>query len=118
MYELKIGDMIYIEDSVRPWRMVIDPILSSMGTAPKELEKRIDEMESAYKEEFTGFYVKKKSEDETLYTNEIQNNFDEIWEKKHPEFYDVDKLLAGCSEEALKKAAAAIAEAKEAFLDE
>ena len=115
MYELKTGDIMYIEDSVRPWRMIIDPILSSMKTVPGELEKKIEELETAYKEELFEFYRNKKTEDETLYTNEIQKAFEQEWEKKHPEFYDMDKLLASCSEEDLKNAADAIAEAKKCF---
>ncbi len=44
MYELKTGDIMLIEDSVRPWRMVIDPILFSMKTVPGELEKKMEDL--------------------------------------------------------------------------
>ncbi len=69
MYKMKTGDIIYIEGSVRPWRMFIDPILYSMKAVPEEVKKRIEGLEEAYKEEFFDFYRNKKSEDETLYTN-------------------------------------------------
>ena len=115
MYELKTGDIMYIEESVRPWRMFIDPVLSSMKAVPKEVTERIDTLEEAYREEFFDYYRKKKSEDETLYTGEIQNAFQKEWEEKHPEFFDVDKLFESCSEDDLKNAFAALKEAREAF---
>ena len=115
MYELRTGDIMFIEDSVRPWRMYVDPILFSMKAVPEAVSKRIKDLEDAYKDKLFFYYREKKTEDETLYSNEIQSEFDEAWEKEHPEFFDMEKLFDGCSDEDLKNASALIAETNEVF---
>ncbi|MBQ7706651.1 MAG: hypothetical protein IJT72_02590 [Lachnospiraceae bacterium] len=115
MYELTIGDQRYIEESLTTWMMYINPIVSSMDSVPKELKDKISELSDRYVDEFYDFYEKKKDEDESLHADEIKNAFDEIWEKEHEEFFDMDKLFKKCSKKELKKAESAIKDAKEAF---
>ena len=74
--------------------MYIDPILFSMRVVPEEVETRINDLETTYKEDLLLFFREKKSEDATLYTGEIQADFDQVWGEKHPEFFDVDKLFS------------------------
>ena len=69
--------------------------LTGNSAYPEDAEHRIRDLEAAYREEFFDFYRKKKSEDQTLYSSEIHNAFDRVWEEKHPEFFDIDRLFAG-----------------------
>ena len=117
MYELTIGDQRYIEESTIPWRMYINSILFPMKDVPAETTDAITAIEKQYTDDFYVFFEQKKAEDESLHADEIREAFDTVWGKEHPEFYDMDKLFSGCGEEDLKKAAAAIEDAKTAFAD-
>ena len=115
MYELTIGDQRYVEESLTIWRMYINPIINSLNEAPSKLTDRLRELESQYIEEFYAFYKEKKEENENLHADAIHNAFDDVWSEKHPDFYDMDKLFEGLSDEDMKRAEKAINKAKEAF---
>lgn len=118
MYTLNTGDKRYAAEITNGWKMYIRPILSSMTEVPDEVRERIRALEEAYQTEFLDFFVKEKNRDETLMAGRIHNTFDQEWEKKHPEFYDVDLLFQGCSEKDLAAAKEPLKEAKEAFTEE
>ena len=115
MYELTIGDQRYIGEALTTWNMYINPIINSMREVPDEVADRLEGLKSQYIDEFSVFFQDKKNEDESLHADEIHEAFDEIWREKHPEFFDMDKLFAGCSESRLSSAEKAISEAKAVF---
>ncbi len=115
MYELTMGDQRYIAESLTTWKMYINPILGTMGEVPQDVEDNINQLAEAYLRDFESFYQEKMNEDETLLSSEVQYAFEQIWIKDHPQMFDIDALLTGCSEEALKQAEKEISDAREAF---
>ncbi len=93
MSELTIGDLRYIDESVNSWKMQIDMLLQAREPASEDVLKRIDELENLYKEDFSVFFRKAREEGTEKNAVEIQNAFDDEWEKKHPDFYDLEQLL-------------------------
>ena len=115
MYELTTGDERYVQESMYVRNGYLHPILNEMESVPAEVRERIDGLSEAYVNEFHEYYINAKTENEKLHAGEIHNGFDEKWNAAHPDFYNVDALLEGCSEEDIKKADALIKMAKEAF---
>ena len=115
MYELTIGDQRYIGEALTTWNMYINPIINAMNEVPDEVADRLEGLKSQYIDEFSVFFQDKKNEDESLHADEIHDAFDEIWREKHPEFFEMDKLFAGCSDSLLSSAEKAISEAKVVF---
>ena len=92
MREISMGEMRYLEESANAWKMEV------YGRLKKELtdeeETKIKEMARAYVEAFSDYYKNAIAEDENRDTYDIQSEFDEVYEKEHPEFYDIDALIS------------------------
>ena len=115
MYELTTGDMRTIAGATAGWRMYVNPILDSMESVPQEVTDRIQALEDAYRKDYLGFYRDEMDKDESRLEGEIQNDFEEGWTKEHPEFYDMDQLFRGCSDQDLAAAEEQLTAAKDAL---
>lgn len=62
----------------------------NMSDVSDETKERIYALEKQFKEEF---YVAAKGGSKQIDADEIFFEFDEKWNKEHPEFYDMKKLL-------------------------
>ena len=58
------------------------------------------------------YYPNAKENDPSKDLDDIAAEFDELWDGKHPEFYDVRKLFAECDTKELAKAEEAIKDAE------
>lgn len=71
-------------------------LLSNAGNmfdVSDETKERIYALEKQFKEELYEFYVAAKGGSKQIDADEIFFEFDEKWNKEHPEFYDMKKLL-------------------------
>ncbi len=116
MYNLTAGDIRYIGESTVLWWSTWMQIDDAMDGIPEEVMERLRGLQREYEERFSDFYQQELDRDGSKLSGEIQLAFERIWLQEHPEFYDVDRLLEGCSEEALKQAADAIQRAREDFV--
>ncbi len=94
MRELTLGEKRFIDESTNGWKM---DIYSRNQEITPEIEKRISELAEAYEDAFYAFYKDALQKEEVLNADAIQRDFDEAYEKEHPEFYDVEALLRGGS---------------------
>ena len=115
MYKLTDGDIRLIDESTRPWSMLIDPILEKMEELPEETSEHIKSLTEQYKKELAEFYSKAMDEDGKRVSGPIFMEFDEKWAGDHPEFYDMDKLFEKASDADRERAKDAIEAAKETF---
>ena len=118
MYKLTTGDLRLIDESIRPWKMMIDPILEKMDELPEETVKTINSLSEEYRTELKDFYCRAMDEDGKRLADPIFREFDEKWAEEHPEFYDPDRLFEKAGEADREKAKSAIEAAKEAFSDD
>ncbi len=65
----------------------------NMSDVSDETKERIYALEKQFKEELYEFYVAAKGGSKQIDADEIFFEFDEKWNKEHPEFYDMKKLL-------------------------
>ncbi|MCR5487147.1 MAG: hypothetical protein K6F35_06410 [Lachnospiraceae bacterium] len=115
MYKPTLGDLRLIDESTRAWHMVIDPILEKMEELPEEILQTIKSLSGQYSAELQDFYCKAMEEDGGRLADPIFREFDEKWDKEHPEFYDVDKLFEKASDQDKERAKDVMAAAREAF---
>ena len=101
MKELTAGEERYIEESANGWNMIMSMITGGIDNVPDEVTKRINELSGAYVSEFKKFY---SEADDTTDADAVHIKFSEKWVADHPEYTDMEKLLAGCSEEDIKRA--------------
>jgi len=104
MIELTLGELRYIDESANAWYMDVRRIADSMGDVPEAVKTRISTLQEEYVEEFLEFYTAEKEKSTGLDSVDIQDKFDETWTKKHPDFYDMEKLFAECDKDKLKAA--------------
>ncbi len=116
MYDLTAGDIRYIEEVTNTWKMTVNPILDSMESVPESVTGRIAELSEAFRTGFFVFYRDAMDKDDTRLAGEVLNDFVTGWRKDHPEYYDVDRLFAECSEDDLKKAEAPLAATRQAWM--
>lgn len=95
MRELTPGELRYIDESVNEWKMYIRIIAKQELTM--EDERHIESLAKAYKEAFLAFYKEAVQKDEDANSTEIHRAFNAVYEKEHPEFYDVETLSKGLS---------------------
>ncbi len=95
MRELTPGELRYIDESVNEWKMYIRIIAKQELTM--EDERHIESLEKAYKEAFLAFYKEAVQREEDADSIEIHRAFNAVYEKEHPEFYDVETLSRGVS---------------------
>ena len=87
----------------------------SMESVPEPVTGHIEELSEGFREGFFVFFRDAMDKDETLLAGEVLQDFQTGWRKEHPDYYDMDQLFSGCSEEELKKAELPLKAAKEAF---
>ena len=115
MYALTTGDIRYIDEVTNAWKMYINPVLDSMEAVPESVKGHIDELSEAFRTGFFVFFRDAMEKDETRLAGEVLSDFVAGWRKEHPDYYDVDQLFSGCSEEDLKKAEIPLKTAREVF---
>lgn len=115
MYKPTSGDIRLIDESVRPWQMTINPVLEKMEELPSEVNEAINDLTELYKKELKDYYCKAMDKDSRRLADPIFREFDEKWDKEHPEFYDVDRLFEKATAADKKRAAAELKAAKEFF---
>ena len=93
MIELTSGELRDINESTNGWRMMINDAIGNMSDVSDETKERIYALEKQFKEELYEFYVAAKGGFKQIDADEIFFEFDEKWNKEHPEFYDMKKLL-------------------------
>ena len=72
-------------------------LLSNAGNmfdVSDETKERIYALEKQFKEELYEFYVAAKGGSKQIDADEIFFEFDEKWNKEHPEFYDMNKPVS------------------------
>lgn len=92
MRELTPGELRYINESTDGWRMYI---YSKKQEMTPEIQERMSELSTAYKEAFYAFYEDALQKGEVYDSDAVLKDFNEIYEKEHPEFFDIDALLEG-----------------------
>ena len=115
MYKLTTGDLRLIDESIRPWQMSINPVLEKMEELPAEVSETIKTLSEQYRTELQDFYCKAMDKDNRRLADPIFREFDEKWDKEHPEFYDVDRLFEKATAADKEKAAEELKSAKEFF---
>lgn len=115
MYTLTTGDQRLIAESTRPWQMMIDPILEKMEELPEEIKGTISGLQDQYRTELQDYYCRAMDEDGGRLADPIFMEFDEKWDKEHPEYYDPCLLFEKATDADKERAKEAIAAAKEAF---
>ncbi len=101
MKELTAGEERYIEDSVGGWNMLMAMITGGISNVSEEVNNRIHELSETYVTEFKTFY---SNSEDTTDADEVHMQFVEKWSSEHPEYTDMEKLLAGCSDEDINRA--------------
>ena len=115
MYNPTTGDLGLIDESVRPWQMAINPVLSKMEELPAEISESIRNLSEQYRAELKDFYCTAMDKDNKRLADPIFREFDEKWDKEHPEFYDVDRLFEKATAADKEKAVEELKSAKEFF---
>ena len=115
MYTLTIGDQRLIYESTRSWQMLIEPVLEKMEELPGETRDMIDSLQEQYRTELQDYYCRAMDEDGGRLADPIFMEFDEKWDKEHPEYYDPDLLFEKATDADKERAKEAIAAAREAF---
>ena len=113
MYKLTTGDLRLIDESTRAWQMTIDPVLAIMEELPREVLETIAGLSDKYKEGLKEYYLKAMTENDRRLADPVFLEFDQKWEKEHPEFYDMDKLFEKASAADKERAKEALKTAKE-----
>ncbi len=95
MRELTLGELRYINESANEWEMYIRSLIKQ--ELPPEAEEHMEELAKAYKEAFLAFYKEAIQRGEDGDSIAIHRAFNAIYEKEHPEFFDVETLSGGLS---------------------
>ncbi len=101
MKELTAGEERYIEESVNGWNMLMSMITGGIENVTDDVKKRIVELSETYVAEFKKFY---SEAGDTSDADEVNERFAQKWSAEHPEYTDMEKLLAGCSDKDIKRA--------------
>ena len=93
MRELTTGEMRMVSESANGWKMVIyQKVGDDISDA---LRERMSQLASGYVAAFMDFYKKAVEKAGDHDPDDIQSEFDEMYQKEHPEFYDIDALIGG-----------------------
>lgn len=115
MYKLTTGDLRLIDESIRPWQMTIYPVLEKMEELPGEVNEAINDLSVQYRKELQDFYCAAMDKNSGSLADPIFREFDEKWDKEHPEFYDVDRLFEKAGAADKERAVEELKAAKEFF---
>ena len=94
MRELTVGELRYIDESVNPWKMQIHSKIENIEELPESVFQRMADLEKEFKDRFYEFYKKAVDEGTTLDSDQLLKQFEESFVKDHPEFWDMEALLA------------------------
>jgi hypothetical protein len=94
--ELTTGDLRYINESANSFRMEAEIESGKYKEVPQELKDRIDELGTVFVSEFGEYFRREREAGNTKNADGLLYDFDESFEKEHPEFYDMEKLFEGC----------------------
>ncbi len=92
--ELTTGELRFIEESTDGWRMMVQEAMGKNSGIPDAVMERISELEDSYQEELLNFFVLEKKSSSSINADDIRSRFDEQWNEKHPEFFDMEKLFS------------------------
>lgn len=115
MYKPTTGDLRLIDESVRPWQMTVFPVLEKMQELPAEVSEAIRALAEQYKKELREYYCDALDKDSGKLADPVFREFDEKWDKEHPEFYDIDRLFEKADAADKERAAEELKAAKEFF---
>ncbi len=93
--ELTTGELRYIGESTDGWRMIVQEAAMQKPGISDAVMDRISKLEDTYQEEFLSFFVREKQSSSSVDADELRSRFDELWNEKHPEFFDMEKLFSG-----------------------
>ena len=93
MRDLTIGEVRMISESTNGWKMTIYQKLGD--DISDALREKMRQLASDYETAFMDFYKKAVEEAEDQEPEDIQEEFDKMYQKEHPEFYDIDALIGG-----------------------
>ena len=93
MRELTTGEMRMLSESANGWKMTI--YQKAGGNISDALTERMDQLASDYEAAYTDYYKKAVEKAGDHQPEDIQTEFDEMYQKEHPEFYDIEALIGG-----------------------
>lgn len=91
MKELTMGELRFLGESADGWKMAV--YAKSEGQLSAAARDKIDRLADAYTEAFTEFYKEEASGTDQRDTDVLQERFEEVYRKEHPEFFDIDTLI-------------------------
>ena len=115
MYTPTSGDLRLIDESVRSWQMTIGPVLKKMEELPAEVSESIKNLAAQYREELKDYYCKAMDQNPGSLADPVFREFDEKWDKEHPEFYDMDRLFEKAGAADKERAAKELRAARDFF---
>ena len=87
----------------REWKRLVSDVLETMEDVPSIVKDRIEVLDKTYREEFSEYYRAEAAKRVIDYSDKVLRTFDIEWDKKHPEYYDMNKLFDGCDALLLEK---------------
>ena len=91
MKELTMGELRFLGESADGWKMAV--YAKSEGKLSDAAKEKMDRLAEAYVEAFTAFYEEAAAKTDQRDTDELQESFEEVYRKEHPEFFDIDTLI-------------------------
>lgn len=91
MRELTAGELRFIDESTNDWRMYIYGKVEAKAAV--ELKESMNVLSEEYKEAFLDFYKKRIERESYVDGIEVKNDFDKVYKKRNPAFYDINGLI-------------------------
>ena len=91
MRELTAGELRFIDESTNDWRMYIYGKVDAKAAV--ELKESMNVLSEEYKEAFLDFYKKRIEREFYVDGIEVKNDFDKVYKKRNPAFYDINRLI-------------------------
>lgn len=93
MRELTMGEMRMISECTNGWKMMIYQRVGD--DIPDALKAKMKQLASDYEAAFMEYYKEAVEKAGDREPDEFLGDFDEVYKKDHPEFYDIDALIGG-----------------------
>lgn len=90
MRGLTLGEKRYVYESTNSWRMYI---YSQSVELSKEDEACMRKLEDGYQDAFYSYYENALKIGEVYNSGALQAEFEEVYKKEHPEFFDIEALI-------------------------
>ena len=91
MKELTMGEKRFLNESADGWKMAV--FAKAKGVVSEKLDAKMDQLADAYVKAFTEFYTKAAGDAAQTDTDRLQMEFEDVYRKEHPEFFDIDALV-------------------------